>query len=115
MKSAAKQLTDIYNRLPPQEQKTLVDFAEFLLARAPDLEPVITEPLDIPRPDEESVVAAIKRLNKTYPMIERSTVLHETSNLMMQHMMSGRSATDVIDELEQLFEQRFKAFIEDMP
>jgi hypothetical protein len=34
---------------------------------------------------------------------------------MMQHMMSGRSATDVIDELEQLFEQRFNAFIEDMP
>lgn len=113
MKSAEKQLTDIFRQLPEQEQKTLLEFAEFIKSRAPSLLTLVTEPLNIPRPEKESVVAAIKRLNKTYPMIKSSAVLHETSNFMMQHIMSGRSAEDVIDDLEILFEQRFRAFAED--
>lgn len=113
MKSAEKKLTDIFRQLPEQEQKTLLEFAEFIKSRAPSLAEAVTEPLDIPRPEQESVVAAIKRLNKTYPMIKSSAVLHETSNFMMQHIMSGRSAEEVIDDLELLFEQRFRAFVED--
>ena len=113
MKSAEKQLTDIFRQLPEQEQKTLLEFAEFIKSRASSLVSPVTEPLDIPRPQQESVVAAIKRLNKTYPMIESSAVLHKTSDFMMQHIMTGRSAEDVIDDLEALFEQRFRAFVED--
>ncbi|MFW2372914.1 MAG: Crp/Fnr family transcriptional regulator [Gammaproteobacteria bacterium] len=113
MNSAEKQLTDIFRQLPEQEQKTLLEFAEFIKSRAPSLVTPVTEPLDIPRPEKESVVAAIKRLNKTYPMIKGSAVLHETSDFMMQHIMTGRSAEDVIDDLEALFEQRFRAFVED--
>lgn len=113
MKSAEKKLTDIFKQLPEQEQKALLDFAEFIKSRTPELVKQVTEPLNIPRPEEESVVAAIKRLNKTYPMIKSSAVLHETSDFMMQHIMTGRSAKEVIDDLEALFKQRFRAFEED--
>ncbi|MCW8955886.1 MAG: Crp/Fnr family transcriptional regulator [Gammaproteobacteria bacterium] len=113
MKAAEKKLADIFRQLPEQEQKTLLDFAEFIKSRTPSLVKQVLEPLDIPRPEEESVVAAIKRLNKTYPMIKSSAVLHETSDFMMQHIMRGRPANEVIDDLEALFKQRFRAFVED--
>lgn len=114
MTDSANKLAKIYKSLPEAEQKTLLDFAEFLLSRAPAEEPdVPMEPLDIPRPEKESVVAAIKRLNQNYPMVERKSVFQETSDLMMQHMMQGRPAPDIIDELEQLFLARFRAMLED--
>lgn len=114
MTSSLQKLTAIFESLPEQQQKTLLDFAEFLQSRAPQPKPVITEPVDIPRPEKESVVAAIKRLNQTYPMVERSLLFNETSELMMQHMMQGRSAMEIIDELEILFEQKYKIVIGEM-
>lgn len=111
MTSSQKKLTAIFESLPEQEQKTLMDFAEFLQSRSPQVEPVPMEPVAIPRPEKESVVAAIKRLNQTYPMVERSLLFNETSELMMQHMMQGRAALDIIDELEILFEQKYKIVI----
>lgn len=108
MQEQAQKLAQIYSQLPEAERKTLLDFAEFLQSRAPQVEPVPDEPLSIPRPESESVVAAIKRLNQTYPMVDRRSVFNETSELMMQHMLRGRSAMEIIDELEELFEQRFR-------
>ena len=113
MTDAAKKLAKIFDTLPEQDKKTLLDFAEFLQSRAPEIKAEISQPLDIPRPGEESVIAAIKRLNQTYPMVERNSVFQETSELMMQHMMQGRAAMEIIDELEKLFEQRFKSLLED--
>jgi len=106
-------LAQIFATLPEQEQKTLLDFAEFLQSRAPRVAAEVSDPLDIPRPEEESVVAAIKRLKQTYPMVHRSAVFNETSELMMQHMLKGRAAGDIIDELEIIFEQKFQALIKD--
>lgn len=115
MSSAAQKmsqhLSHIFSSLPAAEQKTLLDFAEFLQSRSPRVNLVPAERVDIPRPEKESVVAAIKRLNQTYPMIERQTLLNETSDLMMQHMMRGRAAVEIIDELEGLFERRFQDFL----
>ena len=54
------------------------------------------------------MVAAIKRLKKNYPMISQKALLNETSELMMQHMMQGKVSADVIDELELLFDNKFK-------
>ncbi len=110
--SSAKKLLEIFEYIPETDQKTLMEFAEFLKSRAPEPRSVITEPVDIPRPDAENVVAAIKRLTETYPMIERSSMFNSTSDLMMQHMMKGRAAMDVIDELEGLFEQELRSLIE---
>lgn len=111
MTSSLKKLTAIFESLPDQEQNTLMDFAEFLQSRSPQRESVPMEPVEIPRPEKESVVAAIKRLNQTYPMVQRSLLFNETSELMMQHMLQGRVAIEVIDELEILFEQKYKLVI----
>ena len=99
-----KRLLELYNGLPEAEQKSLLDFAEFLAERAGPAESTVPqEPLDIPRPEEENVVAAMKRLRETYPMLDHSKMLHEASGLMAEHMMQGRPAPEVIDELEVMF------------
>ena len=64
--------------------------------------------VDIPRPNDETVVGAIKRLKQTYPMIESMSVFSTASSLMTEHMVQGRDAVDVIDEMEQLFEAAFE-------
>ncbi len=115
MKSSAQSLAAIYDDLPEKDQTTLFEFAEFLKSRAPEPASKITEPLGIPRPDEESVVAAIKRLKKNYPMISQKELLNETSEFMMQHMMQGKSAKDVIDEMEVLFESKFNTTMNKTP
>jgi hypothetical protein len=67
----------------------------------------LLEPKAIPRPAEENVVAALKRLRETYHMLDHSKMLHEASALMAQHMMQGRPAPEVIDELEEIFQQHY--------
>lgn len=113
MQPTAKALTDIFEYLPEKDQQTLFEFAEFLKSRAPEPEAAVTEPVGIPRPQEESVVAAIKRLKQNYPMISQRDLLHETSDFMMQHMMQGRPAMEIIDELECLFESKFRQLMGD--
>jgi len=109
----SQSLVTIFEDLPEKDQITLFEFAEFLKSRAPEPASKITEPLGLPRPEEESVVAGIKRLKKNYPMVPQKSMLNETSEFMMQHMVQGKSAKDVIDDLEKLFETKFKAIIGD--
>jgi len=111
LKPSPQSLASIFEDLPEQDQNTLFEFAEFLKSRAPEPASKITEPLGIPRPNDESVVAAIKRLKQNYPMVSQKEMLNETSEFMMQHMMQGKPATDVIDEMEILFESKFKIVI----
>jgi len=113
LKPSAQSIASIFDDLPETDQTTLFEFAEFLKSRAPDLASKITEPLGIARPEEESVVAAIKRLKKNYPMVSQKELLNQTSEFMMQHMMQGKSAKDVIDEMEVMFEARCKAILDD--
>ena len=107
----SQQLADIFLDLPAAEQKTLLEFAEFLKSRAPVKNKSPVERQDILRPQEEAVIAAIKRLNQTYPMIERSSLLNETSDLMMQHILRGRAAREFINELESLFDMRYQVLL----
>lgn len=102
-----KRLREILAGLPAAQAQALLDYAEFLAARyvAPA---EVTEPLDIPRPDQESVIKAIRRLGATYPMVDRSKMLNETSVLMTQHVIHGREAAEVIDELEVLFRRYYE-------
>jgi hypothetical protein len=41
-------------------------------------------------------------------MLDRSKMLNETSVLMTQHVISGRDAVEVIDELEILFRRHYE-------
>lgn len=112
-----KRLAEIVQRLPAAQAQALLDFAEFLSIRhgavaVGDREgaavPGIQEPLDIPRPAEETVVKAVKRLRATYPMLDARKLLNETSALMTQHVMQGRDKVEVIEELEILFRTHYK-------
>ncbi len=108
--SVEKQLRQLLKNLPANEQQTLLSFAEFLLSRAANQAPPVSEfpqPEVIARPAQESVVKAIKRLTATYPMIARDLLLNETSSLMTAHVIHGRAAADIIDELETIFAQHY--------
>ncbi len=102
-----QRLREILGELPETQARALLEYAEFLAARYSGPKE-ITAPLDIPRPQKESVVKAIKRLGATYPMIDRAKMLNETSVLMTQHVISGRDAVEVIDELEILFRRHYE-------
>ena len=105
-----QRLGDIAAQLPESQAQALLDYAEFLLARyggAPADDPPLR---DLPRPPNESVVAAIKRLRASYPMLDATKLLNETSVLMSEHVLRGRAAADVIDALEQLFRRHFENY-----
>jgi len=107
--SGEKRLCHVIGQLSVADQQVLLAFAEFLHARAKPIEPV--EPQIIPRPPKESVVAAIKRLSHSYPMLDKAKMLDETSTLMTDHIMRGRDAVYVIDELEKLFLRHYNTLV----
>ncbi len=116
----AERLLAVYRALDEAGRRSLLDFAEFLRQRAggeaeaaPAEAVAVPPPRDIPRPAGESVVRAIRRLAETYPMLDRGAMLNETSALMAQHVMQGRPAAEVIDELEALFRRHYDALTAD--
>ena len=107
----AEQLLGLFERLDGQGRRSLLDYAGFLVERhgAPEAAPAtIPEPNLVPRPDNESVVKAIKRLSTSYFMVDRGRILNQTSALMAEHVMQGRAAAEVIDDLEALFEREYQ-------
>ena len=112
MDDAEKQLLAVFRRLAQPDRQVLQAFAEFLAVRngstAPD-EPVVA-PQPEPRPDGESVVMAIKRLTRTYPMLDRRKLMGPTSLLVAQHAQ-GRAAVQIIDELEVVFERHYSELV----
>jgi hypothetical protein len=115
MSDLEEHLLTLFRELTAADQASLLAFAEFLRSRAgappvarPAPEPVvIPEPEAIPRPEQESVVKAVKRLAQTYPMLDKSKMLTDTSALVMQHVVQGRDAVEVIDELEIVFQRHY--------
>lgn len=104
-----KRLLKHYRALSDSGRTSLHDFAEFLSARDIGRAAEISEtPLDLPRPAQESVVRAIKRLMATYPMLARDRLLHDTSALMTRHVIHKHPAVEVIDELEALFKRYYE-------
>ena len=112
-----QRLLKAFRALSDDDRHSVLGFAEYLVQRAAETTPMATGaqppavPADIPRPESESVVAAIRRLSETFPMLDKETLLHETSALMTAHVMQGRSAPDVIDELEVVFRSHYERVI----
>ncbi len=117
-----KALLETLEKLSPTDQSAVASFAEFLLGRVPGFsfpprdvsEPVEDEPVEIPEPEpipapeNERVIAALKRLSKTYPMLSKNKMLGVTSDLMTQHVLHGREASEVIAELERVFQEEYE-------
>lgn len=112
MKKSEKALIESYRRLPREQQQALVDYVEWLTTRYATVseEPATTpdKPLDIPRPEEESVVKAIRRLSNTYPMLDTSEMLTKTSSFMTRHVMEGQDGGAIIDEMEDYFRECYE-------
>ena len=115
MASAEQQLTELFRQLTADNQLTLLAFAEFLANRRPagavavSKEPVvIPEPEAIERPVEESVVGALKRLSKTYHMLDKTEMLGATSDLVASNIMQGTDPVEVIDQLEDIFRSLYE-------
>ncbi len=81
-------------------------------AQSDELDAIIEEPQVEPAPEGESVIAAIKRLSKSYSMLNKGDMLHETSDLMSAHVLKGRPAEEVIDELEIMFLRHYQKKIQ---
>lgn len=93
-----------FEQLDAAQQDALMEFAAVLAAR--DETASTAEKRPEPRPAEESVVAAIRRLTRVYPGAERRRLMGPVSMLMAQHALQGRAAAEVVDELEALFERQ---------
>lgn len=113
MKRDEKDLLKHFRALPLEQQETLIAFAEFLAGRVVETPRERGEPQAIPRPAEEKVVQAIKRLRLTYPMLDHGKMLHELSDHMTQHLMMGKPAAETIDEIEALFRRHFELLKQD--
>jgi len=108
-KTRRDQLLNCFDSLPDVAQEQLTAFAEFLLQReGPRPAAPPAEPVEIPRPSQETVIGAVRRLSETYHMLDKGPMLHETSALVSAHILQGRPAPQVIDELEVLFETRYR-------
>lgn len=118
-----QRLHEIIEHLDPANRAMLLAFAEFLRERGPVPAPsatapvpegkpavrkAIPEPEPIPAPENERVVAAIKRLSNTYPMLSKNKMLAVTSDLLSQHVVQGRDAAEVIAELERVFAEAYE-------
>lgn len=103
-----KRLQRLFAGLDSEGRQMLLEFAEFLASRH-GARAEAPAPVPIARPENETVVAAIQRLSQTYPMLDKRKILNQASALMAQHVMAGREALEVIDELEVIFERHYRA------
>ena len=109
-----RELIKLYKSLDETNKEAFLAFGEFLKTRSisnSDNSKIIvkSKPVDIPRPETESVIKAIKRLSATYPMVDKETILHPISNLMTSHVIQGRKAPEVIDDLQALFLSEYES------
>ncbi len=118
LKPEQRRLLSLFDSLDGQDREMLLAFAEFLQGRRTSTESddeapaAAHQPKNIERPERESVVKAIKRLSETYYMLERERLLDQTSSLMMSHVLQGRDAVSVIDELEIVFSQHYERYLQ---
>ena len=59
------------------------------------------------------VIGAMKRLKQSYPMLNTDDLFHRASGLMGEHMLQGREAPAVIDDLEALFKASYDKYFAD--
>jgi hypothetical protein len=117
VKTEKQQLIQLFEGLDQQGRNSLLDYADFLYSKKKQNDSVQIphikhQPEHKPRPAEETVLAAIKRLRASYFMIDTDGMINQTSNLMTQFMLQGRPANEVIDDLEQLFNDHYQKYLE---
>lgn len=115
MKPGDKKLVEIFRQLSESDQFALLAFAEFLGSRPKEekrFRRELEKPKQVTPKQNESVIAALKRLSASYPMLNKAKMLNETSVLVSQHVMEGRDRQEVISELEAVFEKHYQKLLE---
>lgn len=113
LKSEEQKALKLFRALSCAQQQTVTSFMEFLQSQGESAsagKPLQPDP--IPRPDKESVVKGIKRLRATYHMLDQNGLFNETSQHMTSHLLHGKPAAQVIDELEAMFAQHYQRYLE---
>jgi len=112
MKPVEKKLLNIYRKLDDEDKQTLEKFAAFLQSNTDEKNTPTPEPVLIEPKQEETVVGALKRLSASYPMLDKSIMLNQTSTLMTQHVMQGRAKEEIIPELESVFSEQYQMLLD---
>lgn len=121
MDERKRQLNRIFSNLDDASRRSLLDFAQYLDQRENHSDQLLSEtsvvdkkqqPIPQPRPDNENVFKAIKRLRATYYMLNTDVLVNEASSLTSQFILQGREAVDVIDDLEKLFDSHYQKYLE---
>lgn len=108
---SSQQLIELYESMDDERKRSLCDFSDYLYAQADPISKEVPAPDEVPRPEAETVVGAVKRLKSSYHMIESMSVFSAASVLMTDHMVKGRDIVEVIDEMEVLFEEEYKKLL----
>lgn len=103
-----RQLVAMFDALDRERQHALLEFAEFLAARSVPRRTAAIVPM---RSADETVIHAVRRLNATYPALERHPLLEPVGELLSQHMVDGRPRDEVIDALEALYARTYAEFV----
>ena len=90
----------LLERLDEDDRRTLLDYAEFLVSRS---DAPIAAPSVEAGPPGETVLQAVRRLNRGYPGLRRRALLQPVGELLSQHLVDARAAVEVIAELETLY------------
>lgn len=109
----SQKLSEIFFSLNESGQQSLLDYALFLTQQHKKDQTEFPEPELIQREEGETVIAAIKRLKKSYAMLNMDKLLNETSTFTAQYMLQGRDVDEVIDDLEKTFVKHYDKQKED--
>lgn len=113
---ANKKLAKHFDKLDKANQKTVIAFAKFLASDEKNCLSTIDlsiKPQFISGTKDETVIGALKRLQKIYTMVDTNAIFNAASKLMTEHMMQGRDKGEVISELEALFKNHYQQLIKE--
>lgn len=110
-KSRLASLAEIASALPDDALLTLIEFSQFLASRHPAEQQADQVYNPLPRPEAESVIAAIKRLSKSYPMLDKTALFDQTSAVMSAHILQDVSKAESVDKLERIFREKYDVFL----
>lgn len=107
-----KKLLDYYSEFNAAQRQSLLDYAGYLHQSSPEKTAPLPEPLTIAPARGETVVGAMQRLSESYSMVNKDHILHELSALMAQHMLQGRAADEVIQDIEKVFKRQYQRMLD---
>jgi hypothetical protein len=94
--SAEQELLELFRALEPAAQSALLERARRLARPRKPASAV----------DGEGVAAAVRRLVRSYPQLNRLRMLDISARLLEAHVLHGRPAEEVIRELEEAFRRQ---------